>query len=286
LFLDSLSISILDFSRKKSAYVVKYRFSFYLYEMNISLNTINTISYLWCGLALITFISLLFIHAPYGRHIRKGWGILIDNKLGWIVMEMVSPIVLSYFFWTGLGGKNTLLIFVYSLWVLHYIYRSIIFPLMINTSSKKIPLSIALMAIFFNSINGFTNGTYLGNYAIHIDHNWINSCRFIFGFLLFITGFAIHYTSDRILIGLRKSSNEGYLIPFGFLYKYISCPNYLGEIIQWIGFAILTWSPTGLVFALWTFANLFPRALSNHKWYLENFTNYPSDRKAIVPFVV
>jgi 3-oxo-5-alpha-steroid 4-dehydrogenase 1 len=30
-------------------------------------------------------------------------------------------------------------------------------------------------------------------------------------------------------------------------------------------------------------ANLIPRARSNHKWYLENFSDYPSERKALVP---
>ena len=29
------------------------------------------------------FILLFFVSAPYGQHIRKGWGPNINNKLGW-----------------------------------------------------------------------------------------------------------------------------------------------------------------------------------------------------------
>ena len=67
------------------------------------------------------------------------------------------------------------------------------------------------------------------------------------------------------------------------MYRWISCPNYFGEIIEWIGWAIATWSLAGLAFALWTAANLVPRAYSHHQWYRESFTDYPPERKALVP---
>ena len=66
----------------------------------------------------------------------------------------------------------------------------------------------------------------------------------------------------------------------------MSCPNYLGEIVEWIGWAILTWSLAGASFAVWTAANLAPRALSNHRWYREQFTDYPPARRALIPFVL
>jgi hypothetical protein len=42
----------------------------------------------------------------------------------------------------------------------------------------------------------------------------------------------------------------------------------------------------GLVFALWTAANLVPRALKHHTWYRKTFAEYPRVRKAIIPFVL
>jgi len=48
----------------------------------------------------------------------------------------------------------------------------------------------------------------------------------------------------------------------------------------------MTWSLPGLAFFVFTFANLFPRAIRAHKWYRAKFPDYPKDRKAVVPFIV
>ena len=61
------------------------------------------------------------------------------------------------------------------------------------------------------------------------------------GIIIFFIGAYINIKSDEILFSLRKE-NSGYKIPKTFMYKYISCPNYFGEIIEWLGFAIMTWS--------------------------------------------
>ncbi|CAA0836315.1 Steroid 5-alpha-reductase DET2 [Striga hermonthica] len=67
---------------------------------------------------------------------------------------------------------------------------------------------------------------------------------------------------------------------------WVSCPNYLGEIVEWLGWAVMTWSWAGLGFFVYTCANLVPRAEQNHRWYLEKFgEDYPSNRKAVIPFV-
>lgn len=247
---------------------------------------LNTLCYGWIVLALLVFISLLFISAPYGKYISKGWGALIPNKLGWIIMESISPIALSLFFWTGTLPKNNSLIFIYSLWVFHYVYRSILFPLKTATNDKKIPLSIVLMAVFFNCINGYTNGIFLGHYADNIQNDYYLQPNFIIGLFVFVLGFFIHYKADDILITLRETKGPGYHIPEGFLYRYISCPNYFGEMIEWLGFAIICWSFPAWVFLIWTVANLLPRALSNHKWYHVTFPAYPKNRKAIIPYIL
>ena len=47
-----------------------------------------------------------------------------------------------------------------------------------------------------------------------------------------------------------------------------------------------TWSLAGVVIFLITAGNLVPRAFATHKWYREKFADYPSGRKALIPFVV
>ncbi|CAK5027260.1 unnamed protein product [Meloidogyne enterolobii] len=77
-----------------------------------------------------------------------------------------------------------------------------------------------------------------------------------------------------------------YKIPHGGMFKYVSCANFLGEIIEWIGYAIYAQSTASLAFALFTAANTIPRAKLHHKWYLNKFgNNYPQDRKAVIPYI-
>ena len=71
------------------------------------------------------------------------------------------------------------------------------------------------------------------------------------------------------------------------MYKYVTSANYLGEIIEWTGFAILTWSWAGAVFAWWTFANLVPRAHTIYKKYRMEFGQEMEGKnlKRITPFI-
>lgn len=96
----------------------------------------------------------------------------------------------------------------------------------------------------------------------------------------------VNHHTDRVLMNLRRPGETGYLIPRDGLYRSVSCPNYFGEIVEWFGFALLTWSPAGLVFAVWTTANLLPRALSPMRGIKERFPDYPRERKALVPLIL
>ena len=246
------------------------------------LNLYNIILIPWLILAIISFFLLFKITAPYGKFSNKKFGFLIDYKLGWFIQEIISPLFLFYFFIIGNGEKSIIHWFLILIWIIHYINRSIIFPLRINISSK-IPISVICSAIFFNIVNGFINGFHLGNLAT-FSNDYIFSFNFIFGLLLFLIGALININADNVLIKIKKQS-KGYQIPKGKLYNLISCPNYLGEMMEWIGFAFMCWSLPSLLFAIWTIANLFPRALSQHKWYKEKF-DYPINRKAIIPYII
>ena len=244
-------------------------------------NLYNLILIPWLILAIISFLLLFKITAPYGKFSDRKYGVLINYKLGWFIQEIISPLFLFYFFYIGDIEKTFIHWFLIIIWIVHYINRSIIFPLRLKKSSKM-PISVILSAIFFNIINGFTNGYYLGNLAVFPNEYFLNT-NFILGLLFFIIGVSINVNADNILIKIRNQ-NKGYQIPKGKLYNLISCPNYLGEMIEWIGFALMCWSLPSLLFAIWTIANLFPRAIAQHKWYKNKF-DYPSNRKAIIPYI-
>ena len=235
----------------------------------------------WVILSCITFLVLLKIPAPYGKFTKTSWGPMIPSQLGWFVMEIISPAMFAYFFLIGDTDKNWVMWVFFICWVGHYTNRSIIYPLR-QKNPAKMPLSIALFAFLFNVVNGFVNGYFLGSiqsYTIDYLSNW----NFILGIILFIVGMRINMKSDTILLNLR-SENKGYQIPNGGFFKYVSYPNYFGEILEWTAFALMTWSWAGLSFMIWTMANLVPRAIKGHQWYHQQFDNYPKDRKAIFPF--
>jgi len=240
----------------------------------------------WLITACIVFLVALRVKAPYGRHTLTSWGPLIDNKLGWFVMELPAFLLPLYFCFTSpstLGVVSLIMLF----WIsFHYFNRVFIYPIRIKTKGKKIPIVIVLFALIFNAVNGSNIGYFLGHYTSYYTTDWLYDIRFITGTILFILGMIINWKSDTILINLRKPGETGYKVPKGFLFKYVSCPNHLGEIIEWIGFALLTWALPSLVFAVWTIANLVPRSINHHNWYQDEFPAYPKERKAVIPFLV
>jgi 3-oxo-5-alpha-steroid 4-dehydrogenase 1 len=237
----------------------------------------------WFILALVIFIVLFRFAAPYGRHIKKGWGPTINSKTGWLVMEAPSPVVFLVCFLTG-GGTYTLTEYIFfGLWQAHYVHRSFLYPFTIRGSHRGMPVSVLGSAMLFNAVNGYLNGRYIFAFSSGYPDAYIGDIRFLAGVVLFIIGFIINRQADLTLRNLRRPGESEYRIPYNSLYRWISCPNYLGEIVTWTGWAIMTWSLAGLAFALWTIANLAPRALAHHRWYLRHFDNYPPNRKALVP---
>ena len=240
------------------------------------------------GLAAIVFASLFFIDAPYGRHTRKGWGPTIGDKAGWIVMEAPSPLLLAGFYFWGHPGTLSALVFLL-MWETHYLYRAFLYPLRMRNSRARMPLSVVAMGVLFNVMNAYLNGRYLFMLSDAYPLTWLIDPRFVLGLGLFVLGMLINRQADRILRNLRRTMPNGqahtYQIPEGGLYRWISCPNYLGEILEWIGWAVATWSWSGAAFAIWTAANLAPRARANHRWYLETMPDYPPERKALLPGV-
>lgn len=238
------------------------------------------------ALGFVTFLLLLFVSAPYGRHTRKGWGPSIPSRLGWIVMESPPVLAFALFFWWGPQRTQLVPLVLLGLWQLHYIHRAYIFPWRMRIKGKTMPLVIACLAILFNIPNAYINARWLSSGWGGYTEAWLTDPRFIIGCSLFLVGFAINIQSDTILLNLRKPGETGYKIPHGGMYRFISCPNYFGEILEWTGWAIATWSLPGLAFAVYTFANLAPRAFTHHKWYQDTFPEYPTERKALFPYLL
>lgn len=210
---------------------------------------------------------------------------VIDKKRGWIIMETPVLIAVLAFYLYSARSFGVATVFV-AVFVFHYTNRALIFPHRIHTEGKTMAVSMMLSSMLFYIVNGYFVGYYFGALADY-PLSWLWDPRFVGGLLLFVVGFVINVQSDNILIRLRAPGETGYKIPRGGLFRYISCPNYFGEILEWIGFALMSWSLIGVVYALWVGLPLIAQGWRAHQWYRQHFAgDYPKERRAIIPFIL
>lgn len=239
----------------------------------------------WAAIGITAFIALQFIVAPYGRHARPGWGPTLHRTAGWVIME--SPAVIVFVACYVVSGRRTdpAAVAFLLLWLLHYVYRAFVYPFRLRGGQLRMPVSVMAMGLLFNVMNGYLQGRWLFTLGPARGVEWFGDPRFIAGVALFVGGYVLNRRSDTALRNLRAPGDTGYRVPYGGAFGLVSCPNYTGELVEWLGWAILSWSPAGFVFFLWTAANLVPRARSHHRWYRERFPDYPVERKAVIPFL-
>ena len=237
-------------------------------------------------LAAVTFAALLRLRAPYGRHYPgTGWGPEVPNRTGWIVMELPATLVFASVYALGDAATEPVPLVLLGMWQCHYLNRNFIYPLRIRSGNRRMPVLVAAAGFVFNLINAYVNArfiSHLGEYGVA----WLVDPRFLAGLAVFLGGLALNVRSDNMLLKLRKPGGSGYSIPRGGAFRYVSCPNYLGELLEWAGWALATWSLGGLAFFAYAVANLLPRALSHHRWYREKFQDYPARRRALIPGVL
>ncbi|RYR62070.1 hypothetical protein Ahy_A04g019412 [Arachis hypogaea] len=245
-----------------------------------------------------TFISLMFLQAPYGKHHRPGWGPTLPPPLAWFLMESPTLWLTLLLFPHGRHFSNPKSMILMSPYLLHYFNRTCIYPLSLlrrspsgngKKTSHGFPLSIALTAFFFNLLNAYLQARWVSHYKDNYDgdgNDWFFWLAFFVGLFVFLCGMRINIVSDRELLRL-KGEGKGYVIPRGGLFELVACPNYFGEILEWLGWGVMTWSWVGFGFFIYTCANLVPRAIANRQWYLDKFGgDYPKSRKAVIPYLI
>jgi protein-S-isoprenylcysteine O-methyltransferase Ste14 len=236
------------------------------------------------GLAALTFAALRLTTAPYGRHRRAGWGPTLPARIAWTVMESPACLFFLAVYAAGPARAGAAPLALLGLWQLHYAYRAFLYPRGLARAAP-VPVPVVALGFSFNLLNAWVNARWisaLGSYP----PAWLADPRFLAGAAAFAVGLSVARRSDRALLALRRPGEEGYRIPRGGLFERVSCPNYLGELVQWGGWALATWSLAGLAFAVYTAANLVPRALDHHAWYRARFPDYPPERRALVPWLL
>ena len=251
-------------------------------------NEFNVLIYGMLGLAVVVFISLYFVTAGYGQFRTRQWGWSINNKLAWMLMEVPVFLVMLGIWWSSPLKWNLPQLVLFGLFELHYFQRSLVFPWLLKGQSRM-PVVIMLMGVLFNLINGFLQGggLYLfPNPDFQEGASYLLRWNAIVGILLFIVGMAINLHSDHVIRHLRQPGDTRHYLPQKGMYRYVTSANYMGEIMEWIGFALAAATPAAWVFPIWTAANLVPRAHAIYNRYKEEFGKEAlADKKRIIPFI-
>lgn len=239
-------------------------------------------------IGLLVFVTLFFVQAGYGKFQKssKIWSFfLLPNKIAWVLMECPVFIVMCLFYlYNTRVNFGTLVCF--TLFQLHYFQRSFIFPFLIKGKSKM-PIVIMLMGAIFNTCNGILQGNWLFNISSNDCYNDLFlKPSFYIGVVVFFTGMLINIHSDHVIRTLRKPGDTKHYLPQKGMYRFVTSANYLGEIIEWTGYAILTQSISGVLFVFWSIANLVPRAFSIYNLYIKEFGNEVLKKKRIIPFIL
>uniref|UniRef100_A0A8C9TSW2 3-oxo-5-alpha-steroid 4-dehydrogenase n=1 Tax=Scleropages formosus TaxID=113540 RepID=A0A8C9TSW2_SCLFO len=238
----------------------------------------------WCSWGFM-LLGLGFLvrqkktETPYGRYVDPSEGRrMVPARVAWFAQELPSFLVPVLLLATAEESSSMGRALLLCTFCLHYFQRTFIYALLIH--GRPCPLCIMISAIVFCSCNGFFQGYYL----LRCADSTISLPSFL-GLIVFYAGMAINIHSDQILRKLRKPGETDYRIPRGGLFEYISGANFFGEIVEWFGYAIATWSMPAFSFALFTMCSIGPRAYHHHRFYQKNFKGYPKSRKAVVPFI-
>lgn len=244
-----------------------------------------TLTLAWFGLSLVTFLVLQFISAPYGKHVRDGWGPTLPNWLGWLIMETPPIVVFIACFAMGNRHGNAPAIAFLLMHLSHYVYRGWIYPFRLRTQGKRMPVLVCALAFCTNVVICWIQAWWLFALSPELPTSYLWDPRFIVGAALFAFGYWLNHDSDARLRNLRAPGETGYKIPKGGGFRFVSSPHYLGELLEWTGWVIATWCMPTLAFLAWTACNLAPRAAETHRWYRERFDDYPPERKRLIPWI-
>ena len=254
----------------------------------ITLGAFNVFLIVMAVIALFVFVCLFYFEAGYGYLFNPKYGFPISNKIGWVLMESPVFIAMCILFFLSPYKCQTALIALFLVFQTHYLQRSFIFPFLMRGNSKM-PFGIVSMGMVFNTLNALMQGGWIFYFAPQLGYydGWMSKPYLYVGIAVFMAGFIINLHSDYIIRHLRKPGDRAHYIPMGGMFKFVSSANYFGELLEWIGFAIASWSWSALVFVWWTFANLAPRSRSLYiryeKEFGEQFTKLK--RKRIIPFI-
>lgn len=244
------------------------------------------------ALVVVCLITELCSSTAYGKF-GSGAVFTLPPRIGWWCMEIPVTVMFVYTFFIKGGSQSKELVprICAAVVCMHYGYRGWIYPYLIRShpgATSNFSLVPAVGGWMVTITHGYLNGKWYAEYGTHLrSKKWLRDPRFICGIIIYLTGFAALVHHDNLMRDLRSTPGPRYRIPRGGLFEYATQAVYFCELWTWFGFFLISWGPNGLFIFLVSFANLVPRSVATHNWYLQKFGQEYADlnRKYLVPFV-
>ena len=139
--------------------------------------------------AALVFVALVavaawFVPSPYGRFSSAKYGMRLDPRLGWLLMELPSTVVFLAAFSLGPRRTETVPLIFLGVWLIHYANRGFYFPLRIRVpkgSQSSFSLMVVAIGWVSTSLHGYLNGAFVSGLSPHLDNAWLTDPRFIGG---------------------------------------------------------------------------------------------------------
>lgn len=192
--------------------------------------------------------------------------------------------------------------------VVHYLYRALLAPLVLNPSMAPIHVLVWLMALGFQLFNAVSIGGWLAGYGPTTVNDWAGRYWSMeIGLIMWTWGLLGNIFHDDELREIRRAADRKqrakaaelgekpqnvdkvYMIPKNGLFQYILYPHYLCEWIEWAGFWMVGgWNcHPAKAFLLNEISTMLPRALQGKRWYVTKFGKEEvGNKKAIIPGVL
>ncbi|PNY25984.1 Uncharacterized protein TCAP_04080 [Tolypocladium capitatum] len=249
----------------------------------------------------------------------------MPGRVAWLTMEVPGFLTLLYIMRTlpqqhgihDLPWQNRVL---GGLFVIHYAYRAVLFPLL-QPSVAPIHVFTWSLAIGFQLFNATCLGSWLAAYGPVTPEAWAAQAplpQFALGIAVFYVGLAGNFFHDEELREIRRreqrrqerirksagpppsSSNDTngtaarkvvekhYEIPQAGLFRYVLFPHYFCEWIEWTGFLIAAgWScAPAWAFLVNEISAMLPQAVNGREWYVDKFgEDKVGKKRAVIPWV-
>jgi len=223
----------------------------------------------------------------------------LGPQIGWITVflaEYAGPLFIYLWFyqrpWLFYGDvakePHYVVHIAAACWTFHYAKR-ILETLFVHRFSHA---TMPLMNLFKNCSYYWLFTAYV---AYHVNHPLYTAPGDLQIYAA-LAGFIISELGNlSIHVALRNLRPPGTTVrkipvatsnPLTALFNLVSCPNYTYEFFSWLSFTVMTQClPAGL-FALAGLYQMTVWALGKHRNYKKEFSAYPRQRKAILPFLI